>query len=130
VRRLTTSDSDPSEPLARHIRAEDCLRQRAALTIAFALALLCGVSAAPAQAHKLSLAEARQAAQKAADAYAGQPTQVTTLLRLKDHRFYAQAQWERAAEPFNQFCFSELTVKFASKHSDKVIARVTGFACF
>jgi hypothetical protein len=94
-----------------------------------ALSLVVGV----AEAHKLKLNEARRAAQKEADRFAGQPTRITTALRRSDHNYYMQAEWEKPGPPpffFTQFCFAELTVKFKPRKSHKVRATIDGYSCF
>jgi hypothetical protein len=86
-----------------------------------------------AEAHKLKLKDARQAAQKEADAFAGQPARITAALRTSNHRYYLQAQWEKPGPPpyyFTQFCSAELTAKFKPRKSKHVRATVDSFACF
>lgn len=112
-----------------------------------------------AHGHTLRYGKARAAAQKSADAFAGQRTEVDTIMRQTRHRYYAQGKWERVeqelcrgcglrwggpegftpiiydtSEPTTRYCSAELSVAYRSRsHSRRnrrVVARVTGHACF
>ena len=119
---------------------------RPAAVIVLGLALL--ALPATTAGHTLTYSKAKRAAQKRADAHAHKRTKVNSLLRQSRHRYYAQAKWSRTIPdgckgcgydpatgqtydtPTTESCFVEISVRFKSKRSRKVIARITSSACF
>lgn len=83
------------------------------------------VAAPAAEAHTLGYVQAKRAAKKKADRFSGERTRVTTLFRQGRHRYYAQAEWDQGS----QQCFAEFTVRFRSRRSRRVVARIIGSYC-
>ena len=96
--------------------------KRRTLTTLMLLLALAVAAPAVAEAHTLGYTKAKRAAKAKANRFAGQSTRVTTLMRLSQHRWYAQAEW-------GEYCFVELNVKFRSKRSRRVVAQITGSYC-
>lgn len=112
------------------------------------LCLFALASSGIAEAHSLKYGKAGRAAQERANQFAGQGTAVSTLFKIGDHQYYAQAKWNRVNPtgctgcgydpntgriydtPTTEYCFVELKVKFKSGRSKKVRSAVTGHACF
>jgi len=82
-----------------------------------------------ASAHKLKLGDAHQAAQEAADQYAGQPTVVYKVARQNDHKLFFEAQWVRQYPNPPGICKATLTVRFSPRQSHHISATVTASEC-
>jgi hypothetical protein len=100
-----------------------------------------------ADAHTLGRDKAKRAAQRKADRFAGQRTQVNVLLRQSRHRYYGQAKWTRTIPdgckgcgydpatgqiydtPTTEYCFVEMGIRFRSRRSHRVVVRITSEAC-
>ena len=93
--------------------------------IAAVVLVALAVAAPAAQAHTLGYVQAKRAAKKKADRFSGKSTRVTTLFRQGRHRYYAQAEWTQGS----QECFAEFTVRFRSKRSRRVVARIVSSYC-
>lgn len=119
---------------------------RAVLAVFAAVALLSAV-AGPAEAHRLTYSKAKAAAQNKGDQVAGKRTRVNTLIRQSRHRYYAQAKWTQVIPdgckgcvynpttgqvedgPTTEYCFVELSVRFRSRTSYRVVARLVSKVC-
>jgi hypothetical protein len=110
---------------------------------------LTALSASPAaHAHKLTYKTARKAAQRKADQFAGQRTQIDSLLRFSRHRYRASADWERTDPngckgcgydpstgesydtPTVEYCNATIIVHYRTHRSIRPTARVDEHACF
>lgn len=100
-----------------------------------------------AEAHTLSYRAAKKTAQRKGDQVAGKRARVSTLIRQSRHRYYAQAKWTRTDPtgckgcgydestgqfydtPSTEYCWAELTVRFRSKRSRRVVAILESKSC-
>ena len=126
----------------------------------FLVSILVAFVVAPVtEAHTLSYGNAKRAAQRKADAFAGQRVEVNSLFRMTRHRYHAQPRWTKtetevcrrcdyrptgATDEFgfpvygffdttqtvDRYCFVAMTVRFHSKRSRRLVTRVTDSSCF
>ena len=114
----------------------------------FIVPLLLGALPAVAEAHTLSYSKAKRAAAAKGKRIAHKRTRVKSLIRMSRHRYYAQVHWTRTDPDgcigcgydedtgafYNtattEYCFAELTVKFRSRRSRRVVAIRDSQVCF
>jgi hypothetical protein len=102
---------------------------------ALVLSLLVALAALPAvaDAHTLTRARAKAAAQARANDIADRRTRITKLFSTRapagghgTHSYSAEARWRsRSGDP----CFAELRVRFASGGSSRAIVRLLDMSC-
>ena len=111
------------------------------------LVVVLGVTSA-AMAHTLTYKKARAAAQKKADAFAGQRTSIEWMFRRSRHRYSARAEWEKVDPdgcencgydtvtdtfyntPVTRYCSATLIVRYRSHRSRRPRATVDEHSCF
>ena len=122
------------------------MRRLTLILIAAALSLTLGGIT---DAHVLKYGKAKRAAQKRANASAGQQTTLDFLVRQSNHQFYGEASWTRVnptgcgecawdpttgtlnPTPTIETCYVDLNVRFKLRpRSHKVRAFVPSRACF
>ena len=121
---------------------------RVALVVAIVAGLVFAALPAAADAHTLTYKQAKRAAQAKGDQIAAKRTRLSTLLRQNRHRYYAQVKWSftdpdgckscgfnpDTGEVFDTAttvqCFAEITVRFRSQISSRVMARIQSKSCF
>jgi hypothetical protein len=101
--------------------------------VVLSLVVALGLVPAVADAHTLTRARAKAAAQARANDIADRRTRITKLFSTRapagghgTHAYTAEARWRsRSGEP----CFAELRVRFASGGSGRVIVRLLDMSC-